>query len=148
VAKTLYINVGSIPNRNRMFLPLYRSFLGFLKKIFGSKKHKKIPNSDFFRYTLYIVSYLLSKFLGVYLDSMIFYELLNFTMFFVAHFYPKRGSFLGRNRIFATFRFNTQTFPESGKRFLLQKCQIRILHMFLSLEGSFPEKNFHFYDNL
>jgi hypothetical protein len=27
----------------------------------------------------------------------------------------------------ATFRFNTQAFPESGKRFLLRKCQIQIL---------------------
>src|SRR3569623_1014778 len=30
----------------------------------------------------------------------------------------QKGSLLGKNRIFATFRFNTQyAFPESGKRF-------------------------------
>ena len=34
-------------------------------------------------------------------------------------------SFLGKNRIFTTFRFNTQyVFLESGKRFSLRKRQI------------------------
>jgi hypothetical protein len=48
-----------------------------------------------------------------------------------------------KNRMFATFRFNTQyAFPESGKRFSLLKCQIRIPRMFLPLEMSFPEKSF------
>jgi hypothetical protein len=30
----------------------------------------------------------------------------------------QKGSFLRKNRIFVTFRFNTLAFPESGKRFL------------------------------
>jgi hypothetical protein len=36
-------------------------------------------------------------------------------------FLPQKGSFLGKNRIFATFRFNTQAFPESGKCFFASK---------------------------
>jgi hypothetical protein len=53
-----------------------------------------------------------------------------------------------KNAIFVTFRFNTQVFPESGKLFSLQKCQIRTPRMFLLLEGSFPEKIFeHFYSS-
>jgi hypothetical protein len=32
----------------------------------------------------------------------------------------------GANAIFASFRFNTQIFPESGERFSFRKCQIRI----------------------
>ena len=33
-------------------------------------------------------------------------------------FLPQKGLFLGKNRIFATFRFNIQyAFPELGKRF-------------------------------
>ena len=33
-------------------------------------------------------------------------------------FLPQKGSFLGKNRIFTTFRFSTQyAFPESVKRF-------------------------------
>ncbi len=54
-------------------------------------------------------------------------------------FLLQKESFLGKNRIFATFRFNIQAFPESGKRFSLRKCQIRT---FLPLEGSFLEKIF------
>jgi hypothetical protein len=40
------------------------------------------------------------------------------------------------------FRFNTQAFPESGKRFSVRKFQIQIPRMFLPLEGPFPEKIF------
>jgi hypothetical protein len=40
-----------------------------------------------------------------------------------------------KNAIFATFRFNTQAFPESGKVFYLRKYQIRIpRHVFIPRE--------------
>jgi hypothetical protein len=57
---------------------------------------------------------------------------------------PDIDSFLGKIAIFSTFRFNTQAFPESGKRFLLRRCKIRIPRMLLLLEVSFQEK---IYDN-
>jgi hypothetical protein len=41
---------------------------------------------------------------------------------------------------FAIFRFNTQAFPELGKRFSLRKCQIRIPRMFFLLEKPFRDK--------
>ena len=39
-------------------------------------------------------------------------------------FLPQRGSFLDKNRIFATFRFNIQAFPESGKCFVIQVLEM------------------------
>jgi hypothetical protein len=48
---------------------------------------------------------------------------------------------------FATFRLNTQAFSESGKCFFGSKMSIP--HMFLPLEGSFPENFFaypYFYE--
>jgi hypothetical protein len=58
-------------------------------------------------------------------------------------FSPQKGSFLHKNRIFATFRFNTQyAFPELGKRLFASKMSNLDVHMFLSLEESFPEKIF------
>ena len=45
------------------------------------------------------------------------------------------------NVIFATCRFNTRSLTQ-GSVSSLRKCQIRILRMFLPLEGSFRGKNF------
>jgi hypothetical protein len=57
-------------------------------------------------------------------------------------FLPQKGSFLGQNRIFATFRFNTQAFPEPGNRFFASKMSNSFPRMFLLLEGSFSEEIF------
>jgi hypothetical protein len=50
-------------------------------------------------------------------------------------FYPKKWVILGKNRIFATFRFNTQyVFSESGKRFFVS------IHNTPSLKRFFASK--------
>jgi hypothetical protein len=52
--------------------------------------------------------------------------------------------FLGKNRIFAIFRFNIQyAFPESEKRFFVSKISNSDSLHVLPLEGSFPGKIFH-----
>ena len=58
-------------------------------------------------------------------------------------FLPQKGSFLGKNRIFATFRFNTQyAFPESGKRFFASKMSNSDSPHVFTPRGVISRKNF------
>jgi hypothetical protein len=69
---------------------------------------------------------------------------LSFGDFAFASFLVGLASYLNTFlKICKKFCFNTQyAFPESGKRFSLRKCQIRIPHMFYRQRGHFEKKIF------